>query len=256
MADDRTVTWQGFYNARDLGGLPTRDGGRTRTGAFVRSADLRFVDEEALVQAREAGFRTVLDLRNAFETRPLPRNDEEGRANAQRIPPTPEAPLPDGVFGVRVPLDNAEDRDFWTRMRAERRLGSPRFFRPVIEQQPARVVDVLRTIAHAPGGVIYHCAVGRDRTGLVSFALLALADTEPEAIADDYAASLPGLTPFFERLGFPDQRIWIESTLAELGQSVHEAVYEALDGFDPWAALADAGLTEDELLSLRARLRE
>lgn len=254
-ASPRAVAWEGFYNARDLGGLPTRDGGETLRGAFVRSADLRFATDAGLTDAREAGVRTVLDLRNAFETRSVPRNEWEERANAYRIPPLREADLPDGVYGVRVPLDNTEDRAFWERMRTEKRLGNPRFFRPVIEQQPARVVEVLRAIAASPGGVVFHCAVGRDRTGLVAFALLALADVEPDAIADDYAHSADELTPFFARLDYPDPKERIEALLAEIGLTIRDAVHEELDGFDPWSALADAGLTEAELLALRGRLR-
>lgn len=256
-ASPRAVPWEGFYNARDLGGLPTRDGGTTAHGAFVRSADLRFATEAGLAAARDAGIRTVLDLRNGFETRERARSPEEAEANAGRVPPTREADLPEGVFAVRVPLDNTSDLAFWQRMRAERRLGNPRFFRPVIEQQPERVVAVLRTMAAAPpGGIVYHCAVGRDRTGLVSFALLALAEVEPDAIADDYAQSADELGPFFARIGFPEQKHGIDAQLAEMGLTLRDSVREELDGFDLWGALTRAGLTGAELEALRARLRD
>lgn len=254
-ASPRSVGWDGFYNARDLGGLPTRDGGETLPGAFWRTADLRFATADGLEAARAAGVRTVVDLRNAFETRPVPSSEWEERANAHRVPPTREAELPDDMFAVRVPLDNTEDRAFWDRMREERRLGNPRFFRPVIEEQPKRVVAVLRAISQAPGGVVFHCAVGRDRTGLVSFALLTLADVEPEAIADDYSQSADELSPFFDRLDFRDPKDIIEQSLAEHGLTVRTAVLEELDGFDPWAALTRAGMTQEELLGLRRRLR-
>ena len=251
----RAVPWEGFYNARDLGGLPTRDGGVTRHGAFVRSADLRFATPEGLDAMRAAGIRTVIDLRNDFETRATPRSPDDERMNAQRVPPTREAEVPDEVFTARVPLDNAADAAFWARMRAEGRLGNPGFFRPVIEEQPERVVAVLRAIAQAPGGVLFHCAVGRDRTGLVSFALLALADVAPESIADDYAQSADELTPFFARIGFPEQKAGIEAALAERGRTLHGEVAAALHGWDARAALHAAGLTGAELDALRARLR-
>ena len=32
----RVLTWDGCLNVRDLGGLPTEDGGTTRFGAVVR----------------------------------------------------------------------------------------------------------------------------------------------------------------------------------------------------------------------------
>ncbi|MGH3379601.1 MAG: tyrosine-protein phosphatase, partial [Actinoallomurus sp.] len=63
----REIRWDGFFNARDLGGLPTRAGQTTRHGVFVRSADLRFVTEAGWRAARDYGIRTVLDLRNDDE---------------------------------------------------------------------------------------------------------------------------------------------------------------------------------------------
>lgn len=256
MRDERTIQWEGFYNARDLGRLPTTDGGVTRSGQLVRSADLRYATDEALEAMREHGIGTVLDLRNDFETRLEPKSPEEAQANAHRVPPTPEPPMPEGVFTVRVPLDNTVDVDFWARMREEGRLGSPRFFRPVLEEQPERVAAVLRTIARAPGGVLYHCAIGRDRTGLATFAMLALADVEPAAIVDDYVRSVEELRPFFARLDYPDPSDWVAENLAARGFTLEEAVAEQLDGFDARAALSRAGLSDEELDALRARLRD
>lgn len=253
--DERTITWDGFYNGRDLGGLPTEDGGLTRTGQLYRSADLRYASDDGLEQMREAGVGCVLDLRNGFETRTEPKSPEEAQANANRVPPTPEAIMPEGVFSVRVPMDDTSDVAFWQRMREEGRLGSPRFFRPVIDEHPARVVAVLRTIAHAPGPVLFHCAVGRDRTGLTAFALLALAGVTGEAIAEDYARSAAGLRPFFQRMNFPDPSGWIEQNLADRGFTIESAVAEQLDGFNARAALSRAGLTDAELDALTARLR-
>lgn len=253
--DHRALRWEGVYNARDLGGLPTVDGEVTRSRSLVRSADLRYATEEALVAMQAHGIGTVLDLRNDFETRLEPKSPEEAQANAHRVPPTPEPPMPEGVFAVRVPLDDTADTAFWARMREEGRLGSPRFFRPVIEEHPRRVVAVLRTIAKAPGGVLYHCAIGRDRTGLTTFALLALAGVEPEAIVDDYVRSVEELRPFFARMDFPDPSGWVEENLAKRGFTLEDALAEQLDGFDARAALSRAGLEDAELDALVARLR-
>lgn len=53
---DRAVRWEGFYNARDLGGLPAVAGAWTRHGRLVRSADTRFVTAAGWEAARDAGF--------------------------------------------------------------------------------------------------------------------------------------------------------------------------------------------------------
>ncbi|NLT26446.1 MAG: tyrosine-protein phosphatase [Microbacteriaceae bacterium] len=252
--ETRKKHWDGFYNARDLGGLPLAAGGETRFGAYVRSADLRFTTEEGRQQAYDEGFRTVIDLRNGFETRTEPRSPEEAEANAGRVPPVPQPDLPEGMFGVRIPLDDTRNLEFWERMRVERRFGTPRFFGPVLREMPERVREVLRAMAAAPGGIVYHCAVGRDRTGLITFSLLSLAGVEPEAIAHDYAHSRDELAPFFDRIGFPQMGHRIDAALADVGHTLESAVLEQLDGFDAWTTLRAAGLTDAELESLAAPL--
>ena len=53
----------------------------------------------------------------------------------------------------------------------------------------ACIKDVFRTIAGAPGGVLFHCTAGKDRTGVVSAVLLSLAGVSDEDIIYDYALS-------------------------------------------------------------------
>ena len=47
---------------------------------------------------------------------------------------------------------------------------------------------LVETVADAPGGVLFHCAAGKDRTGVGSAILLDLARVVDEDIAADYAA--------------------------------------------------------------------
>lgn len=52
---------------------------------------------------------------------------------------------------------------------------------------PERTVAVLHALATSPpGGVLFHCAAGRDRTGLIAAILIKVADVKPEAIVSDY----------------------------------------------------------------------
>jgi protein tyrosine/serine phosphatase len=59
------LDWPGLVNARDLGGLPVRDG-HIRQGALIRSDSLtRLTDPDAL---REAGVARIVDLRRPGES--------------------------------------------------------------------------------------------------------------------------------------------------------------------------------------------
>ena len=75
----------------------------------------------------------------------------------------------------------------------------------------------------APGGVLFHCVGGRDRTGLVAIAALTVAGVAPEAIADDYALAA-------ERAHTHDPAL--EEFLAEKGTSARELVTDLVARLD------------------------
>ena len=105
------LTWEGCSNVRDLGGLPTADGGETAYGAVVRGDcpdRLTAAGWEALAAH---GIRTIVDLRNEDELRP-------------------ELVRPAGVTTVHEPLDGVEDTDFWDEWGTGPQFGTPLYYRP------------------------------------------------------------------------------------------------------------------------------
>ena len=147
--------------------------------------------------------RTIIDLREDDEL-PDPRDGAARR---------------DGIETVHIPLDRiAEDREFWDDWMHGPQFGTPLYYGPFVERFPERLEQVLDAIEQAPpGGVLFHCAGGRDRTGLVAIAALAAARVEPEAIADDYALGA-------ERA--PTHDPMLERYVAEQATSSHELVLE------------------------------
>jgi len=237
MGAARELGWDGFYNTRDLGGLPTRSGGVTRHGVFVRSAGLSFVTDAGWRAARDFGIRAIVDLRN----------DDEIRRDDGTAPPD--------LARVEVPLDDVSDVQFWEQMYHEGIAGSPLYYRPFLARSPERCAAAVTALARADGGgVLFHCAVGRDRTGLVSLLLLALADVEPEAIAEDYALSTAALVRLFAAMGLDDQGPFIEATLRSRGTTIRSAILETLEGFDAERYLLDAGVSVADIGAVRQRL--
>jgi protein-tyrosine phosphatase len=252
----RDIAWEGFANARDLGGLPARDGRVTRFGAYIRSADLRFITAAGWQAAREAGVRTIIDLRNDDEIRPASGQQLTALAgSAQFAAPAPAAAPPAWMTRAEVALDDIADTAFWQFLATERLDGTPLYYRPFLDRKPERCAAVITALASTtPGGVIFHCAAGRDRTGLISLLLLALAGVEPEAIAHDYELSTEPLRTLFAAMGRPDQGPEIEAALAERGTTAREAILVTLDGFDAEAYLLTAGVSPASLATIRHRL--
>ncbi|MGA9857098.1 MAG: tyrosine-protein phosphatase [Solirubrobacteraceae bacterium] len=66
-------------------------------------------------------------------------------------------------------------------------FGTPMYYGPHLERFPQRSAAVVSAIARArPGGVVFHCVGGRDRTGQIAMILLSLLGASPQTIAADY----------------------------------------------------------------------
>jgi hypothetical protein len=68
----RELAWEGCLNVRDLGGLPTEDGGETRYGRVIRADSVRQLTDAGWQAVADYGVRTVVDLRGDYELRDDP----------------------------------------------------------------------------------------------------------------------------------------------------------------------------------------
>jgi protein-tyrosine phosphatase len=231
--NDRHLDWDGCFNVRDLGGLPTADGRVTRPGAVVRADAVDRLTESGWAALKAHGIRTIIDLRNDSELE------------------TDAAARPDGIQTVRLPLDGVEDSVYWDAWATE---PPPLYYRSHLEHMPERSAAVLTAIAEAPpGGVLVHCVGGVDRTGLISLLLLALAGVVPENIANDHSLSTERVGPLYAALGLPDRRE-VEAALVERGTSGHEAILATLATVDVEERMRGGGLDDSTLIAIRERL--
>ncbi|HEY7633323.1 MAG TPA: tyrosine-protein phosphatase [Thermoleophilaceae bacterium] len=233
----RQLNWDGGFNLRDLGGLPTRHGHLTRHGAVVRAGALDGLTQAGWAALTAHGVKTVIDLRN---------DDEPGVDAAAR---------PQHLTTIRLPLDGIHDREFWDVWASGPQFATPLYFRPHLERFPERNVAVLSAIARAdPGGVVVHCRGGRDRTGQITMLLLALVGVAAEDIAADYALSSEGLPAPNAAHDEPDKDAIGEAFLAAQGTTAEEVIVDSLRDLDLEAWVRTAGLSESDVGALRTRL--
>jgi protein-tyrosine phosphatase len=229
----RDLEWEGCYNVRDLGGLPTAQGGTTRFGALVRSDNPWKLTTEGLRAMRAHGVRTVVDLRDESEV-------------AER--PTVEV---DHVVNVSV-LDFG-DEEYWSRWRGVQ--DTPRFYREVLERWSDRFAAAVAAVARArEGGVLVHCEVGRDRTGLVCALLLSVVGVPSDVIAADYALSAERLAPLYAEWLRAERDPQTRARLERENVSEAAAMAHVLDNVDVDRYLLDAGATQRDLDAIRERL--
>ena len=237
----RRLAWEGLLNARDLGGYPAAGGRETRWGAVVRSDSLAALSEAGRAALATYGIRAIVDLR-------LP--DELARH------PNPYAePGDHGIAYTNVSiLDPAAGFPPDTLTLAENYLWT-------LDRFAGYVAEVMAAIAGAPeGGVLIHCAAGKDRTGLISALLLGLAGVPAETIAADYALTAELLRPRDQEWleHGPGERAEREALAARFAPTA-EVMLAVLDGLtrryggvEPY--LAAAGVSPADLQRLRDRL--
>jgi protein-tyrosine phosphatase len=257
------VTWielEGAVNVRDLGGLPTSDGGTTVAGRLLRSENLQELspgDVARLVD--EIGVTTIVDLRSTNEVTiegPAPLDALAGVRRAHHPVLTEFLDVSDTVKAALVTEMAEVDR---ARYPDDPMCGH---YLGYLENRPERVTGALREIATAPGAAIVHCAAGKDRTGVIVALALTAADVEPEAIVADYMASGDRIEAIIERLsrskmyagGVNGTPVRAHAPRAETMKAFLEQLTTRYGGLEAW--LARSGFTAKELSLLRAKLRQ
>lgn len=174
----RDLEWDGYFNARDLGGLPTSlsDTGATQFGRVARGPRRELLTETGWQDAQRWGLGAIVDLRCAYEV------------GARDGDPDVAAETSSRVTVVNAPTEDQDDEEF--RAVCFPILDSPLYWRHNWRILPELVLDALTAIAAAPRGVLVHCSAGRDRTGMISALLLSNAGVSPDDVAADYAESV------------------------------------------------------------------
>ncbi|HEY8156036.1 MAG TPA: tyrosine-protein phosphatase [Myxococcota bacterium] len=240
----RSVELEGCHNFRDLGGYPTRAGGRLRWRMLFRSDALHHLTAADVARLRgEIGLGHVVDLRSSGEIA----IDGRGRLAAESIR-MHHLPLFDGAGTASADLG------------AQLTLSDRYFLMTEHAKRP--IARVIQTLSEAEAPAVYHCAAGKDRTGVVSAVLLGLLGVADEIIVADYAATQQNLDAIIARLmasegyqgmleNLPPDTLHAEpQTMISLLERVGEK-YGSMRGY-----VREIGVPDDAVERLERRLLE
>lgn len=178
----RTVRLSTPENFRDLGGVPVREG-LVRRGLVYRSDDLSTAPEDfthSLVAEHRVAH--VIDLRGAEEVSFTGRGPLGSAAVTYHHIPVSDDLAPSGKGPARSAYEMGASYARFT------------------ENAAARWALALSLVATAEGGVVFHCAAGKDRTGILAALILATLDAAPDDISADYARTDVVLQAVNERI--------------------------------------------------------
>jgi protein-tyrosine phosphatase len=105
----------------------------------------------------------------------------------------------------------------------------------------------------APGCVVFHCAGGKDRTGLLALVLLTLAGATPEEIIADYLLTYDRMKQRYDEIGARDQLTAVTELLASRGTTIEASLTSTVAALTMPDFLLQNGMSGAELDALRTR---
>lgn len=207
----------GPSNFRDLGGYRTADGRLVRWRHVFRSDALRLTEDDVAVMRDQLSIRTVVDLRTAFEY-----GHRQGGGNETHVARLTAV----GARRVHLPM---VDETRVARQATDERPPAAKGYLKMLERGGAAMSELFALLAdeaHHP--LVFHCAAGKDRTGIAAALLLGVLGVDDETIVADYALSQPNMARALEKIrARPDaDRILANRPLASF-----EAPTDAVVGF-------------------------
>jgi len=250
---DELASWiplEGCFNFRDLGGYRTADGRRLRERQVFRADGLqRLTDADLRLLCDEIGLGAVIDLRSEDEIA------EDGRGAIAERTTIHHVPL---FEKARTAARQRSADGSGTARQVVPNMGELYFLMLQAARRP--IVEVIRLIAASETPIVFHCAAGKDRTGVISSVLLSLLDVPLETIVADYAFSRKNIDRINARL---NESTSYQSLMHELPDGAYDADPAQLQSFLArveaeygsllgWAQ--QAGIDDGERARFRTRL--
>ncbi|MCL1701943.1 tyrosine-protein phosphatase [Lysinibacillus sp. Bpr_S20] len=221
--DMKIIPFEAVYNFRDMGGYKSRDGRVVKNGLIYRSAALGKMTKADKELFETLGVKTIFDYRDNHEAQNNP-NPVFTQAEYIQIPAK-------GNHAFEMPT-NTGGKDFY-------KVVSTEMFREFYAQMPFNndsFKRLMATIQYPENlGLVHHCAVGKDRTGIGSALILLALDVPEETIMEDYLDTNVHLSPLVERMAqtiqqdYNDRELQQFYALMSAREDYLQAAFDAMD---------------------------
>ena len=190
----RLVPLEGSCNFRDLGGYPGHDGRATRWGRLFRADGLHDLTVDDVARLRDLGLRTVVDLRTEREL------DRTGRGllGSEGVAFHHLAVIKEGVRADGSSDRAADGESVAAPDPAGDDLSERYLWYLDVGRGP--LVEALTLLGgHDRYPLVFHCAAGKDRTGVLAALILDIVGVDRETIVADYVLTAERILVLIDR---------------------------------------------------------
>lgn len=251
---DRMKLFRKELNFRDLGGYETRDHRQIRCGLFYRSSNLSWMNEAERKTFQNLDIQYILDLRTK----------EESQHESD--------PVFEGITNVRhsgVVSRGGEEIDFSPKGMSKIGTDGKNQYEMLMKYYENMPFDnealhvLIHLIRTGNVPVCFHCATGKDRTGIAAMIVLLLFNVDEKTVMQDYLLSNTYRQMVIEKM-FAQNRKQTEDNygnrllmmragvLEETGRNVLNAIRKRYGTYESYFA-EEYGLKPDEIRNLRER---
>lgn len=180
LEKDRMLKLRFGVNFREMGGYPTKNGQVTQWRKLLRSGNLGELAPEDVDYLKDYGLKYVVDLRSESESAYFPDKMPEGAHyyNLSVYPFASSLFKNLGVIGsMKLKTGNLSFVDeSYAQMLAD----------PHAQHVYRNLFQLLLQNDQPDESLVFHCAAGKDRTGVGGFLILNALQVKDEAIMNDY----------------------------------------------------------------------
>ncbi len=187
---DRVIHLEGVLNARELGGIPLKNGRRVKHGKIIRTGRLsNMTDNDVRLLKDKWNLTTIIDLRNNGEISEHP----------DRVPEDTRFMQIDIIKGEKQGISREDhgmemaDRAIMIAKSYAQGNGAKHLLESMYAQMAgdeyciSRIKDFFDALlAQDEGSIAWHCTSGKDRTGVTGVLLLYALGAEMDDIKEDY----------------------------------------------------------------------
>jgi protein-tyrosine phosphatase len=184
----RFISFNSISNFRDLGGYQTRNGDVVAWHHIFRSGQLNHMTESDFnILSKELGVTSVIDLRSDLEIK----KDGLGRLTN----------LPIQYHNISLIPDSGDRKANIERYKGFTDMGQ--YYAHLVQKPDVgeKLIEALEIIAEpANHPLVYHCAGGKDRTGILTIILLSIMGVPDDDIIADYCLSASSVELIYNRI--------------------------------------------------------